>query len=47
MSAPEFEWVIYDVVSTATVEAATIPQLDEWPRARDKARILLKTAAKL
>ena len=56
MPAPEFEWKSYVVPADAGARgldaaAATltieIPDLTEWPRPHDKARILLETAAEV
>jgi Ferritin-like len=56
MPTPEFEWKAYAVAAdagargldagppTLTVE---IPDLTEWPRPHDKAKILLETAAEV
>src|ERR1700758_1342533 len=56
MPVPEFEWKTYEVPEAAAAPALTaaqaparveIPDLTEWPRPRDKAKILLETAAEV
>lgn len=53
MVTPDFEWVTYTVArpgragAIAHNEEVTIPDLDNWPTARDKMRILLETAAEI
>lgn len=53
MVTPDFEWVTYAVArpgragAIATADEVTIPDLGDWPTARDKMRILLETAAEI